>query len=63
MVGAVSSLRSHERNGSYYAPNAGEADDVAPEAQQGDAGDTVVFAAPEGTEKGPAQVGEVKMHE
>jgi len=62
-VGSVSATRSHERNGSFYAPNAGQADEVAPEAQQGDAGDTVVFAAPEGAEKEPAKVGEVKMHE
>ncbi|MGO8998765.1 MAG: cytochrome C oxidase subunit IV family protein [Polyangiaceae bacterium] len=31
MVGSVSSHRSHERKGSFYAPNAGEPDDVAPE--------------------------------
>jgi cytochrome c oxidase subunit 4 len=31
MVGSISSRRSHERNGSFYAPNAGEPDDVAPE--------------------------------
>jgi cytochrome c oxidase subunit IV len=31
MVGSISSRRSHERNGSFYAPNAGEPDDIAPE--------------------------------
>jgi cytochrome c oxidase subunit 4 len=31
MAGSVSWRRSHERNGSFYAPNAGEPDDVAPE--------------------------------
>ena len=31
MAGSFSPNRSHERNGSFYAPNAGEAEDVAPE--------------------------------
>jgi cytochrome c oxidase subunit 4 len=64
MVGSVSPQRSHERNSSFYAPNAGQADEIGPEAQQqGDAGDTVVYAAPEGAGRAPAKVGEVKMHE
>jgi cytochrome c oxidase subunit 4 len=67
MPGSVSSLRSHERNGSFYAPNAGQADEVAPEENLGDASDTVVYAAPEGSEKEHGEKapvgGEVKMHE
>jgi cytochrome c oxidase subunit 4 len=31
LPGTASWHRSHERNGSFYAPNAGEAEDVAPE--------------------------------
>jgi cytochrome c oxidase subunit 4 len=31
LPGTASSHRSHERTGSFYAPNAGEPDDVAPE--------------------------------
>jgi cytochrome c oxidase subunit 4 len=30
-AGSVSTLRSHENRGSFYAPNAGEAEEVAPE--------------------------------
>jgi caa(3)-type oxidase subunit IV len=65
MVGSVSPLRSHERNGSFYAPNAGGAEESAPGDQQGAPGDTVVYAtaAPERAGTGPAKVGEVKMHE
>ena len=65
MIGTASATRSHERNGSFYAPNAGEAEEIGP-GDQTDASDTVVFAAPEGSEKGslePPKVGEVKMHE
>jgi cytochrome c oxidase subunit 4 len=64
MPGAVSALRSHERNGSFYAPNAGEAEEVGPEDSTAiDGGDTIVWAKPEGSEREKAPVGEVKMHE
>src|SRR5580700_2094635 len=42
MVGSVSATRSHERNGSFYAPNAGEAEEIGP-GDPSDASDTVVF--------------------
>jgi cytochrome c oxidase subunit 4 len=32
MAGSFSPTRSHERQGAFYAPNAGEVDDVAPES-------------------------------
>jgi hypothetical protein len=44
LPGTASWHRSHERNGSFYAPNAGEPDDVAPEPSAAPAA-----AAPAGT--------------
>jgi cytochrome c oxidase subunit 4 len=52
MAGTASPERSHEHLGSFYAPNAGQVDDIGPD-------ETV--AAPEGAE-GEKPAGEVPLH-